>query len=207
MSGFRRYGIVGAALFAVIAVLLVGGYFLGNHLRPPVGVEQVVLPASPVPTQITAASSAPANASGTVAVGSASPVASSTAESDVTNAYLRYWQVYSDAVLNLDSSHLGEVLDGQALGWVSDEIAGLKKQGKSAKIDVQHRYAVVRMNDTSATLVDDYVSRSVYLDPTTRQPMARTDPPTNVEQSFEFQKISGVWKIVGGTRTVQGSGQ
>ncbi len=103
-------------------------------------------------------------------------------------------------MLNLDPSHLNEVLAGRALQLVTDEINGLKAQDKPAKIDVQHSYAIVRFDQTSATLVDDYLSRSVLVDPSTKQPLPRSDPPTRVRQSFEFQKADGNWKILDGTR-------
>ena len=205
-----RYGVVAAVLLVCVALLLGGGYVLGQRLRPragPAGVSAATATSSSASPSAdsggpgTSASAMPSRSG--PAVAAASPETSSAAEQQVIEAYLRYWQVYSDAVLNLDTSHLNEVLAGPALQWVTDEVTGLKEKNTPAKVNVQHNYAVVRLGDTTATLVDNYVSQSVYVDPKTRQPLPRTDPPTHVEQSFDFQKVDGVWKIVGGNRTVQ----
>lgn len=212
------YNAVGAALLGVVLVLLGAAFFLNSRLRPPTTIEtpiavQAPRPAVATPSAIPTAAAASVSPSLTATPSIGSPTAESTAqlppgvhvantpeEREIEQAYLKYWQVYSDAVLNLDTSHLHEVLAGPALQWVTDEVNGLKAQGHPAKIDVQHAYGFSRVTETSATVVDQYVSRSVYLDPTTRQPLPRAGSPTRVLQSFDFQKINGVWKIVGGTR-------
>ncbi|SRR5581483_2826066 len=193
----RPYWPIALALVVGVAVLVTAGVVLSGRFRTPVGVQ----PAPSIPI----ATSPIAQAQGNTLVASqqlSSPAASSAAgaQQQIEAAYLRYWQVYSDAVLNLDPSHLNEVLAGRALQLVTDEINGLKAQDKPAKIDVQHSYAIVRFDQTSATLVDDYLSRSVLVDPSTKQPLPRSDPPTRVRQSFEFQKADGNWKILDGTR-------
>jgi hypothetical protein len=120
---------------------------------------------------------------------------------EVEAAYGRFLQVYGDAAMNLDTAHLNEVLDGQALQWVTEEINGLKAGGRPVKIIVDnHQIAFGPVSDNSATLIDEYLSRSVYADPVTKEPLPRTGPPNRVRQSYEFRKIGGVWKIVDGSR-------
>src|SRR5579885_3093833 len=49
-------------------------------------------------------------------------VATSPLEREIEDAYYRSLQVYSDALLNLDTSRLSEVLDGEALRSVAEEV-------------------------------------------------------------------------------------
>lgn len=214
----RPYWAVGLVLLAAVLVVLAAAFLLDRQLRPRVGIEatattpalaQASTPptAAPSPTVPAAATpTAPAAAAPTVVASPTGlPVASSPLEREIEAAYERYLRVYSDAVLNLDTSHLSEVLDGKALQLVTDEVNELKAKGRPVKIIEDDRaIALSRVTDTSATLVDEYTSRSVFADPNTKQPLPRTGPPTRIRQSYEFRKIDGVWKIVDGTREVLG---
>lgn len=228
-AGGFSYKPVAAILFGIVLVILGAAFLLNSRLRPPTTVEapatvaaNAALPATSTPLAVASPTSialpgiGPLSTSTPVSSPTASSVqlppgvhvASSPEEREIEQAYLKYWQVYSDAVLNLDTSHLHEVLAGPALQWVTDEVNGLKAQGRPVKIDVQHAYGFSRVTATSATVVDQYVSQSVYIDPTTRQPLPRTGSPSHVLQSFDFEKIDGTWKVVGGTRQALGeSGQ
>nr|MDA8218666.1 hypothetical protein [Dehalococcoidales bacterium] len=126
-------------------------------------------------------------------------------ELEIEAAYEDYLRVYSEAVLNLDTSHLNEVLAGQALQLVTDEVNGLVAGGRPVKIIEDERMvALGGVTETSATVVDEYVSRSVYVDPSTKQPLPRTGPPMRVRQSYELRKVNGAWKIIDGTRETLG---
>ena len=217
--GHRRpYWVVGLALLGLVVVLLAGAFLLERQSRPRVGGE----PPSAV-TGTTSAQAAAGDVQPTAQSAAAPPetaksasptpietvgglrVANSPLEREIEAAYENYLRVYREAVLNLDTSHLNEVLAGQALQSVTDEVDGIIAGGRPVKIiEDQRLVSLGRVTETRATVVDEYVSRSVYVDPSTKQPLPRTGPPTRVRQSYELRKISGVWKIVDGTRETLG---
>lgn len=217
----RPYWAVGLALLALVSAVVIGAFLLDRQVRPRVGIEPAPTPASALqapasrsgaPSPSSTAPPAASPTAGTAALGptpAASPTrwptTTSPLEREIEDAYQRYLQIYSEAVLNLDTSHLSEVLDGRALQLVTAEVNDLKARGRPVKIIENDRLiALSRVTDTSATLIDEYTSRSVLVDPTTKQPLPRTGPPTRIRQSYEFRKVDGVWKIVDGTREVLG---
>ena len=232
-QGRPRYWLIGGVMLGLIAALIAGAFLLNERFRPRVGIEPapsvvvaratpggpaaavplVVLPSATVPPTAAAAPTPTVTTgptAGTVAgaVTSPSPARTTPGETpaqEVEQAYQKYLQIYSDAVWNLDTRLLGEVLDGQALTLVTDEVNQLKSSGRPVKvIEDDRQTVVVRASDTTATLVDEYTSRSVYANPKTRQLLPRDTPPVRVRQSYEFRKTVGVWKIVDGTREVLG---
>lgn len=215
----RPFWVVGLVLLGLVVAVLAGALLLDRQLRPGVGIEPVPTTgtATPIPgsgggrapterpifptAQVPDVAATPIERIGGV------PIASSPLEREVEAAFQNYLQVCSQAVWELDTSHLHEVLAGEALRWVTDEVNQLKADGRPVKIiEEERKVALARVTETSATVVDDYVSRSVYVDPQTRQPLPRTKPPTRVRQSYELRKIDGTWKIVDGTREVLGEG-
>jgi hypothetical protein len=211
----RPWWPVGLALLGLVGALLIGGVLVARQLRPPIGVEpapqaapvaQPTSAAPAVPAVTAVVGAAPTSASGATSVSLPGVrVASSPLEAEVEDAYYRYLQVYADAVLNLDTSRLREVLDGGALQSVVAEVEDRKARGVPLKVIEDERLlAFGPVSDTQATLIDEYTSRSVLVDPSTKQPLPRTSPPTRVRQTYVFRKVDGVWKIVDGTREVIG---
>lgn len=203
MQSGRRVWMIGLVLLGVVVAILLGAFVLDDLFRPKVDTIPVSTSVAASSTATpTAVSSAPAPATPDL------QVANSPEAKAIEAAYQRYQEVYSQAIYNLDTSHLSEVLDGQALQWVTDEVNGLKAKGWRARVITDdHAIAFGPITSDSATLVDRYANLSVYVDPNTGQDMPRTTPPTRIQQSVEFRKINGVWKIVGGTRTVLSEGQ
>lgn len=214
MAPQRPFWLVGLALLGLIVVILVGGFALTRRFQPRIGIEPAAaVTALPRPTgqARVAAGTAPPATSASAATATVDirglRLAQTPIERDVQAAYQKYLEVYAEAVANLDTSHLSEVLSGQALQWVTDEVNDLKAQGRSVKVIEDDRVILFgRTTETSATLVDEYTSRSVYVDPKTKQPLPRSGPSTSVRQSYEFRKIDGVWKIVDGTRETLNEG-
>lgn len=216
----RPYLVVGVVLLGVVAAVLIGAFLLDHQLHPRVGIESVptlavIAQGTPIPTVEHSVTALPVGTIPTAVPAATAPVgtpespelrvATSPLEREIESIYYRYLQVYSDAVLNLDASRLAEVLDGRALQLVTEEVNELKANGTPVKIIEDDRViAFGRVTDMSATLIDEYTSRSVYVDPNTHQPLPRTGAPTRIRQSYEFRKISGVWKVVDGTRQVLG---
>lgn len=215
----RPFWVVGLPLLGLVVAILVGAFLLDRQFRPAVGIEPAPTTGAATPAlafggtrppteqPIAPAGQVPAAAATPIETMAVVRIASSPLEREIEAAFQKYLQIYSQAVWELDASHLHEVLAGQALRWVTDEVNQLKAEGRPVKIvEEERKVALARVTETSATVVDDYVSRSVYVDPQTKQPLPRTKPPTRVRQSYELRKIDGIWKIVDGTREVLSEG-
>src|SRR5579883_2360794 len=164
----RPWWPVGLVLLGLVAVVLVGAVLLDRRFRPRVGVEPAPsVPAAaqmrsvaPSPTALTTASPT-VGGIGAAPTATATPpgvrVATSPLEREIEDAYYRSLQVYSDALLNLDTSHLSEVFDGEALRLVTEEVNDRRARGRPLKVIEDDRaLAFGRVTDTSATLIDDY---------------------------------------------------
>ncbi len=207
----RNYLVIGAALFVLVALLGIGAWALNDRLRPPTGVTPL---ATATVASATATASAPVAAASPAATSVVAtptlpvPVATAPEAKQVEAAFAKYLQIYSDAVYNLDTSRLPEVLDGKALQLVTDEVNGLKSRGQRARIIEEDRgLAFASITPTSVTLIDFYTNKSVLVDPQTGKDIPRTAPPTKVQQTYQFRKIGDTWKIVDGTRRVLNEGQ
>src|SRR5689334_10313104 len=105
----RRDVAVGLALLALVVVVLGGGSVLARRLRSPVGTEPAATaPVSPAATAQGAGTGAPG---GPVVVSQPSDIARlrTPLEREVAQAYLRYWDVYAEAMGTLDPGRLSEV--------------------------------------------------------------------------------------------------
>lgn len=208
----RPFWAVGLALLGFVIVVLAGGFVLDRQLRPRVGIEPAPATApagvaTAVRTESTAgpassATSVPAVASGDAVLPKVR-VANSPLEREVEEVYFRYLQIYSHAVLNLDTSRLDEVLDGQALQLVTEEVSDRKARGRPLQV-VADDYLIAfgPVTETNATLLNEYTSRSFVVDINTKQPLPRTSPPTRIRQVYVFRKVNGIWQIVDGTQDV-----
>lgn len=188
----RPYWVVAFALLGLVLAMLGVALLLDRHFRPRVGIE----PASASPNQAT---------SPTPASMAELPFATTPLEREVEAAYWKFLRTHADAVLELDTSRLSEVLDGQPLQWVTDEVNDLKGQGLAAKLIEDERILTfINVTGTAVTVEEQYVSRSVYVDPQTKQLVPRTGPPERIRQTYEFRRVNGVWKVVDGTQEVIG---
>lgn len=176
----RRSSLCGQSfqvLVAVAAVFLLG---CGDGSSEPTVVPTVV----PTATQAVA------------------PTATLTVEEEVGEAYLRYWDVYSDAVFNLDENALGQVMTGPQLQRTLDEIDALRIRGRAAKIDVEHNFFVVEVDATAgtATVRDDYTNRSYEVDPETREMVGEPAAGVVIRDTFLLTREEGTWKVRDGVR-------
>lgn len=125
--------------------------------------------------------------------GSPSP-GSTDVKVQVEQAYLRYWGVYADALLRLDASRLEEVLAKEALENHRQQVDELRQKNQPARVSVEHDYVITLVNDTTASVEDNYISHTVALDPETKEPVEK-DPESRVRRSYTLEKVNGVWKI------------
>lgn len=121
-------------------------------------------------------------------------------ERTILAAYIHYWEVRQQAYLDLDTSHLSEVMAGAELDREIKQIRDLKAKGWGMKIDVEHHVSFALLADDHATIYDPYLNRTLYIDATTKQEYPTGDPPTIEKVSFVLKKIDGIWKVIDGAR-------
>lgn len=213
----RPYWPVGLALFALVIVVLGVAFVLSARLRPAVGVEPVSMtagtasPAPTVPANPAAPNVAPASTvtpvagTPTVVTTPALPsgvhFATTPLEREIEAAYMQYWKVRSAALLNLDDSHVSDVMAGPELARAKRQIQDLKTQGRAVKVDIQHEMiAFGHVSADRADLYDEYLNRSVYVDPVTKQEIPTKAPPQVEKILHTMEKINGTWKVVDGAQ-------
>jgi hypothetical protein len=178
------------ALFALVLVILVGAFFLNDRLKPKVGTEPVSTAVTS--TRATAISSLSPTVAGAVPATTLDPNGEKAA---VVEAYLHYWDVYTSALISLDSSHLSDVMDGDELKRVQAYLDQLKAGHQALKIDVSHHYEVTSVTPDTATLDDELTNRSYLVDSATTLPLGSPEPAAPETIACRFQLENGVWKV------------
>ena len=132
----------------------------------------------------------------------ASPTSTPPVEEEVSEAYLRYWEVYADAVFNLDESRLPEVMTGPQLDRTRREIDSLRQRGRAAKIVVEHNSFIAELDPVAgtATIHDEYTNRSYEVDAATKQIVGQAAPGTVLTDTYFLVKEAGAWKVRDGIR-------
>lgn len=134
-------------------------------------------------------------ASGQTPAASPSPTVEPQLAMEVGRAYEAYWRVRAQALLQLDTAHLGEVMDNGHLTLVAQRIADLRNENRAIKTKVALNYTVVEANGTSAAVFDHIDDNTYYVKAGTEDPLSQ---PANdvLVVVFRLQKSSGVWKVV-----------
>lgn len=211
----KPYWPVAAGLLGIIVVLVVGGFLLNSRSRGNTGaaggpiVSAAVSPAASAGSAAILANSTappPASSAGssTPASANASAVPSSSSnsplEQEVTAAYEHFWDVYSNAVLQLDSSQLSQVATGEALQQLQAEVDALRKRNRAVRVVVTHHYMVFNVTTTQATVYDEVNNQSFTVDPVTKQPPQGSSQSDIEKDTYFFQKADDVWKVARSTR-------
>jgi len=117
-------------------------------------------------------------------------------EGQVEAAYLASWDVYADAVydLELDEEALSQVYADPLLSVRRTEIESRIAEGRAAMVRIEHGYTIEPTGDDSAAVIDTYVNHQVLIDPTTKEPV-ETDPNETIVDVFTARRIGGVWLI------------
>ena len=127
-------------------------------------------------------------------------------EAEVAQAYLHYFDVRSEALLNLDPSHLPEVAAGPPLAGLEQDIQEDRAQNRALQTNVQHDFAVLVVQGDQAIVADRYRDSSIFVDPDTHQPLPGQVAPESPDQAplvkvvYYLQRIDGTWKVVRGER-------
>jgi hypothetical protein len=128
----------------------------------------------------------------------ATPTAS--VEMEIISAYLKYWDAYTNAVLNLDVSAVDGMARGEELQAIRDEVDELKAKGLAVRTVVTHNPVVIQVTGDTAVLQDEMVNNSFYVDPKTKDPPVASGSGEVLRDTFYLQKVNGVWTV---TRSVR----
>ena len=169
MSARSRTLTVGGGLLAVVvAGLLVGFLAFGND-----GESSGTTPTTPPPTT----SSTPADP-----------------RAQVEQAYLDAWDVWADALLELDTSRLSEVFSGRALRVVTSQVQEQIEKNEPVRISAEHNYTITLIDAETASVEDRYINHNVRLDPDTLEPV-EPDQETRIRRAFTLELVDATWKI------------
>jgi hypothetical protein len=169
MSTRSRTLAVGGVLLAVLAAgLLMGLLTLGNNDGSS-GSTRTTPPDSP----------------------SATPT---DARAQVEQAYLDAWDVWAEALLELDASGLPEAFTGRALELVTAQVEQQMRSNEPVQIRAEHNYTIAIIDMETASVDDRYINHNVRLDPDTLEPIEK-DPDRREHRSFTLKLVDGTWKI------------
>ncbi len=117
-------------------------------------------------------------------------------EGAVEAAYLRSWDVYADAVYNLelDEAALAEVFAEEHLETKRAEIERRIGDGDAALVRIEHDYTIQVTDSKTAIVIDRYRNHQVLVDPETREPI-EPDPDEVVSDVITLRLTSGGWKV------------
>jgi len=147
---------------------------------------------TPTPTPTTTATAAATNTP-TIA---AQPTSTPNPEAEVLTAYANYWELYAEAVLNLDHSILTGVASEEELQQVQKEIETLRANGVALRVVIEHRPTVIELTDTSATVFDEMTNNSFYVDPETHEPPEGEGNGETLIDTFFLEKVDGQWMVI-----------
>jgi hypothetical protein len=134
----------------------------------------------------------------------ATATATPTAEESVLAAYLEYSDAYKQALFDLDARHLEGVASGEQLRRVRAEIESLRAQGLAGRIEMTHKPVVIEVSANSATVLDEVINNSFYVDAITKQPPVASGSGELLRDTFYLEKINGEWVVTQSVRQKQG---
>lgn len=212
------YWVIGALLLAIIVVLTGAAFALNSAIRPKVGTVAVATANVPVqptasPTSSQQLTSAPTSRLGTSPVLAAAtatvetaPGASATQQDPkqaVATAYLHYWDVYNQALYDLNTAPLSQVMAGQELARVQAQVQGLRADNHAVKSDIQHQFVVVNANRSTAAVQDQLVVKSFQIDFGTKQALQSPGAGIRETVACQLERQNGTWKVVSVVRVEQ----
>jgi hypothetical protein len=171
---------------------------------------------TPVPTDTPAVASQATAVATALATSNETPVSAAppgslptpTADqaAEIASAYEQYFNVTSDALLNLDPSRLGDVAADQELAALQQNIQQDRAEGRALDTNVEHDFYVIGYAGDKAQVADRYKDSSIYVDPVTHAALPGQVTPASPEVApavsviYQLQRIDGTWKVVSGQR-------
>ncbi len=138
-----------------------------------------------------------------VAVATATPAELPTVEpalaDEIGKAYVAFWRVKSQALLELDPMNLSDVMDGDYLATTTQLIEELRSEGRAIKTQVSLNYLVVEASAESATVVDNFEDNSIYVAIGTEDPLS-TPMLDRLSVLYRLRNLAGAWKVVDSAR-------
>jgi len=122
------------------------------------------------------------------------PAVSPELATEISNAYQRYWQVRADALFDLNTSRLSEVMAGEHLVAVEDRINELRAEGRSYLADIDHNYAVFEASANEAKVADSYLDNSLLVDIQTGVHLT-TSTGEKFNEVYILNKSEGTWRV------------
>lgn len=113
---------------------------------------------------------------------------------ETEQAYLRFWEAWAEANLELDPSLLDEVATGEALEALKESVEVQKARNEPVRIRVEHNYEIAIVDENTASVDDRYINHSQRLDPDTMEPIEE-DPNVQVRKTHTLRKVNGQWKV------------
>ena len=165
--------------------------------RPPAvapAAAAAVAPAAPAPAPPAAGTPEPAPTPAPTPL---------TARAEVLAAYHAYWELYAEALRELDPGRLGEVAAGPHLERARAEIEELRAGGTAARIEVEHGVLAVEVDEEAgrASVLDAYLNRSRLLDAESGEPVGRAPRAVRVTDSYLLVREGERWKVWDGFRS------
>lgn len=117
-------------------------------------------------------------------------------EGQVEAAYLRSWDVYADAVYNLelDEAALAEVYADPLLSARIEELSGRIADGRASLVHVEHDYQIEMTGPSTAAVIDSYQNHQVLVDPVSKVP-TEADPNEQLIDAFTLRLVDGAWVV------------
>jgi hypothetical protein len=95
----------------------------------------------------------------------------------------------------LDPAPLEQVATGDELSALRKSIEDDRARGRALRTEVQHQYAVERVEGDDAWVRDHAQDRSTYVDFQTREPLPQQDQgERSYNVVYHFRKVDGTWK-------------
>jgi hypothetical protein len=146
---------------------------------------------APAPTAVTTTTSPPRPTTTTSTI-----YAPGTVEAEVEAAYLRSWEVYSEAVytLVLDEQALASVYAGDHLDTVRNEVQRKIAERRASFLSLEHSYEVEMTSSTTALIFDEQVNHHVLIDAETKEPI-EPDPNQHLSAVVQLGLGSSGWRV------------
>jgi hypothetical protein len=204
----RSYWLVGLALLGLVLAILGVAFILDRQLRPRAEMQPVGAVVEDEPAPLASAerqrAQTPTPPSAAPAAAAAAPTAAPRLLQEIEDAYRRYWDVYSDALFNLDTSRLSSVSADEELRLMREEVEDFRRRGRAVRAVVTHSYLVIDVTESSATVYDEILDSSFLINPVTKQPPEGPDTRQLSKDIFYLKKLDGKWKVV---RSLRQEGQ
>ncbi|MEX2293626.1 MAG: hypothetical protein WD691_07530 [Acidimicrobiales bacterium] len=119
-----------------------------------------------------------------------------TVEGQVEAAYLKSWDVYAEAVYNLelDEQAFADVYADPLLGVVLSEIGSRIDDERAALVRVDHDYSVQLTGLMTAAIIDTYQNHQVLIDPISKEPV-EPDPNETITDAFTLRIVEARWVV------------